>query len=65
MDKFDKQLLTILRNDARSSVTDMAKAVNLSRSAVTARIKKLESDGVILGAIIAKRMPRKFILSMG
>ncbi|EHH2479044.1 Lrp/AsnC family transcriptional regulator [Vibrio vulnificus] len=49
MDKFDKQLLTILRNDARSSVTDMAKAVNLSRSAVTARIKKLESDGVILG----------------
>lgn len=45
MDKFDKQLLTILRNDARSSVTDMAKAVNLSRSAVTARIKSWKVMG--------------------
>ncbi|EOU2463569.1 Lrp/AsnC family transcriptional regulator [Vibrio navarrensis] len=49
MDKFDKKIITMLREDARCSVTDIAKAVNLSRSAVTARINKLESDGVILG----------------
>ncbi|KKD61706.1 ArsR family transcriptional regulator [Grimontia sp. AD028] len=49
MDKFDQQILDILRVDARRSVSEIARDVNLSRSAVTARIKKLEQDKVILG----------------
>jgi len=49
MDKFDKQIIDILQVNARESVSDIAREVNLSRSAVTARIKKLEQDKVILG----------------
>jgi len=49
MDKFDRQIIEILQGDARASVSDIAREVNLSRSAVTARIKKLEQDKVILG----------------
>ncbi|MBW3695948.1 Lrp/AsnC family transcriptional regulator [Vibrio sp. T187] len=49
MDKFDEQILDILKTNARCSVSDIARDVNLSRSAVTARIKKLETDKVILG----------------
>ncbi|MCC2521975.1 MULTISPECIES: Lrp/AsnC family transcriptional regulator [Vibrio] len=49
MDKFDNQILDILRRHARASVSDIARQVNLSRSAVTARIQKLEQEKVILG----------------
>ncbi|MBN3495385.1 MULTISPECIES: Lrp/AsnC family transcriptional regulator [Vibrio] len=49
MNKFDDQILSILKHDARASVTDIARQVNLSRSAVTARIQKLEQENVILG----------------
>jgi DNA-binding Lrp family transcriptional regulator len=49
MDKFDQVIVNILRHDARRSVSDIAREANLSRSAVTARIKKLEAEQVILG----------------
>ncbi|MEZ9232314.1 Lrp/AsnC family transcriptional regulator [Vibrio amylolyticus] len=49
MDKFDQIIVDILRHDARRSVSDIAREANLSRSAVTARIKKLETEQVILG----------------
>ncbi|UPR58935.1 Lrp/AsnC family transcriptional regulator [Vibrio sp. ED004] len=49
MDKFDRQILGILKTNARCSVSDIARDVSLSRSAVNARIKKLESDKVITG----------------
>ncbi|MBA5764380.1 Lrp/AsnC family transcriptional regulator [Vibrio sp. 404] len=49
MDQFDENILTMLKRDARISVSELAKQVNLSRSAVTARMKKLENEGVILG----------------
>ena len=49
MDKFDRQILDILKSNARCSVSDIAREVSLSRSAVNARIKKLESDKVIKG----------------
>ncbi|GAK82635.1 transcriptional regulator AsnC family [Vibrio ponticus] len=48
MDQFDEKILTLLKQDARLSVSELAKQVNLSRSAVTARIKKLEKRGTIL-----------------
>ncbi|SHO58629.1 Lrp/AsnC family transcriptional regulator [Vibrio quintilis] len=49
MDKFDQHIIQILKADARCSVSEIAKQVNLSRSAVTARIRKLEEDRVITG----------------
>ncbi|RBW48454.1 Lrp/AsnC family transcriptional regulator [Marinobacter sp. F3R11] len=45
----DKQLLMLLRQNARISITDMAKALNLSRSTVQNRIARLENSGVIKG----------------
>ena len=49
MDKFDQQILQQLRQNARQSISDIAAAVHLSRSAVTERIRKLEQQKVILG----------------
>ncbi|QNH02494.1 Lrp/AsnC family transcriptional regulator [Pseudomonas sediminis] len=49
MDKFDRQILTLLRSDARTSVSQIAREINLSRSAVSERIRYLEESGVIRG----------------
>lgn len=45
MDKFDRQILALLRSDARTSVSHIAREVNLSRSAVSERIRHLERAG--------------------
>ncbi len=57
MDKFDQQILQLLRQNARQSVSDIAAAVHLSRSAVTERIRKLEQQKVILGYQVVLRSP--------
>ncbi|MBM7072790.1 Lrp/AsnC family transcriptional regulator [Shewanella sp. 202IG2-18] len=49
MDKFDTAIINELRKDARQSVSHIAHQVNLSRSAVSDRIKKLEQSGIIRG----------------
>lgn len=49
MDKFDQAIIAQLKINARQSVSAIADAVNLSRSAVTERIKKLERNGQIRG----------------
>ncbi|CAM3745335.1 Leucine-responsive regulatory protein [Vibrio aerogenes CECT 7868] len=49
MDKFDQHIIQILSADARCSVSEIAKQVSLSRSAVTARIKRLEEERIITG----------------
>ncbi|MBM7060002.1 Lrp/AsnC family transcriptional regulator [Pseudomonas sp. UL073] len=49
MDKFDRQILALLRADARTPVSQIAREVNLSRSAVSERVRRLETDGVIEG----------------
>ncbi|WNC68941.1 Lrp/AsnC family transcriptional regulator [Thalassotalea nanhaiensis] len=43
----DEELLSILRCNARASVSDIARALNVSRTAIQNRINKLESNGVI------------------
>jgi DNA-binding Lrp family transcriptional regulator len=43
------KILPLLRNNARTSVADLAKASNLSESEVASRIAELETTGVILG----------------
>jgi DNA-binding Lrp family transcriptional regulator len=49
VDKFDQQILALLRADARVPVSQIARAVNLSRSAVSERIRQLEQRGIISG----------------
>ncbi|MCR8913471.1 Lrp/AsnC family transcriptional regulator [Marinobacter panjinensis] len=47
--KQDQELLLLLRQNARSSISDLARALNVSRSTVQNRIAKLEAGGVIRG----------------
>ena len=49
MNDTDRQLLALLRDDARMSVTELAKKLRISRATVQNRIAKLEETGVIAG----------------
>lgn len=49
MDKTDKMILHILQQDARKSIKDIAAEVFLSSPSVSARIEKLEKEGIITG----------------
>ncbi|MDH2436361.1 AsnC family transcriptional regulator [Pokkaliibacter plantistimulans] len=49
MDKFDQHIISLLRNDARMPVAQIAREVSLSRSAVSERIRQLEEQGIIVG----------------
>jgi len=49
MDKFDRQIIALLREDARTPISQIARMVNLSRSAVGERVRQLEQSGVIRG----------------
>jgi DNA-binding Lrp family transcriptional regulator len=45
----DRRLIAALRRDARKSVTDLARELDLSRTTVQKRLGQLESSGVISG----------------
>ncbi|KPP99967.1 Lrp/AsnC family transcriptional regulator [Marinobacter sp. HL-58] len=45
----DQQLLLRLRQNARSSISDLARTLGLSRSTVQNRIARLEASGIIRG----------------
>ncbi|WP_105264618.1 Lrp/AsnC family transcriptional regulator [Pseudoalteromonas sp. T1lg76] len=47
--KQDEKLLAMLRTNARASISDLARALDLSRSTVQSRMQKLEESGVIKG----------------
>lgn len=49
MDSIDEKLLLALREDARASVAELARAVGRSRTSVQSRIERLEKQGIILG----------------
>jgi len=49
LDEIDHQLISLLRNDARTSVAALAKALRVSRGTVQNRMARLESDGTIAG----------------
>jgi len=49
LDRIDRQILQLLRQDGRMSHASIAKVVGLSGPAVHERIRKLESRGVIAG----------------
>ena len=49
IDKFDHKIIEILTDNARISITELSSIINLSRNAVTNRINKLETSGLIKG----------------
>lgn len=49
MDDIDRQLIGLLRDNARMSVVALAQKLRVARATVQNRIGKLESDGTIVG----------------
>ncbi len=47
IDVIDEKLLKVLQENGRISISELSKRINLSLSAVSERLKKLESSGVI------------------
>ena len=58
LDKIDRQILTLLRENARMSNLELAESVNLSPTPCARRVKQLEDAGVITG-YSATTDPRK------
>jgi len=55
MDDFDSKLVTLLRHNARRSISDLATDLGSSRATVRSRMEKLEKDGSILGYTVILR----------
>ena len=55
MDAVDQQLLSLLRQDARTSVAILARKLGVSRGTVSNRIAKLEDAGTIVGYTVRLR----------
>lgn len=49
MDKLDEQMLEILQEDGRISISDLSKKLALSRPSVTERLQRLQEKNVIEG----------------
>lgn len=49
LDRFDRAILSVLAEDGRISITDLAKRIGLSKSPTQARLRRLEQTGVIIG----------------
>ncbi len=49
LDKIDHAILDALSKDGRISMTDLAAQVGLSKTPVIARVKRLETTGIITG----------------
>ena len=52
MDLIDIKILEVLQENARVSISDLSKKVNLSLSAVSERLKKLENSKIISNTVI-------------
>jgi DNA-binding Lrp family transcriptional regulator len=55
MDDLDRQILDILRRDARTPYTEIADAVGTSEGTVRNRVERLDEDGVIERFTVATR----------
>lgn len=49
MDRIDRELLALLRENARLSTTELARQLDLSRTTVQSRIERLERHKIIAG----------------
>jgi Lrp/AsnC family leucine-responsive transcriptional regulator len=52
MDAIDRKILQVLRADARTSVAELARLAGVSRVTAHDRLKRLQSDGILLGTTI-------------
>jgi DNA-binding Lrp family transcriptional regulator len=55
MDDTDRQLLGLLRHNARTSIASLAKALKVSRGTVQNRLRRMESEGTITGYTVRLR----------
>ncbi|TJX28963.1 MAG: Lrp/AsnC family transcriptional regulator, partial [Mesorhizobium sp.] len=55
MDTLDERLVTLLRHDARRSVSDLAVDLGVSRATVRSRMERLEKAGEIIGYTVVLR----------
>lgn len=53
LDSIDQGLLALLRADARMSVVELAKRLDVSRATVQNRMRRLEEGAIILGFTVA------------
>ena len=49
MDEYDRKILSVLSVEGRISMTTLGERVGLSKTPVTARVKRVEEEGVITG----------------
>ena len=59
MDDLDAKILGLLKSNARTPVKEIARQVGLSSPAVSSRIHRLESEGVIGGYTVLLRRPHE------
>ena len=52
LDNIDRQLISILRTNVRTSISDLAKKINVSRATIQNRLTKLDKRNVITGYTI-------------
>ncbi|MCF6193320.1 MAG: Lrp/AsnC family transcriptional regulator [Kangiellaceae bacterium] len=45
----EERLISVLREDVRATISDIARKLKVSRATVQARIAKLENEGVVVG----------------
>lgn len=68
LDSTDQMLLNLLREDARTSTTELARKLHLSRTTVQSRMERLERHHVVAGYTIRvadeveRAMVRTFVL---
>ena len=55
MDNTDRQLISMLRNDARTNLATLATKLGVSRGTVSNRLRKLEDEQVIVGYTVRLR----------
>lgn len=55
MDETDRRLLSLLREDGRMPVAELARLLGVARATVTSRIERLVSSGTIVGFSVRVR----------
>lgn len=55
MDDTDRELISLLRKDARTNIATLAAKLKVSRGTVTNRLRKLEDEQVIVGYTLRLR----------
>ncbi len=59
----EERLISVLKEDVRATISDIARKLKVSRATVQARIAKLEKEGVIMGytLLLGKEYLNQFV----